>query len=110
MLESGLDQLIETERRLALLLAEAGEAADTIVAEARRAAREAAGGFEAELQAAERKLAERIRADQEAEIAAIRGRADRELARLRELPDHVVAGFAAALLDSVLAIRPEEAT
>jgi F0F1-type ATP synthase membrane subunit b/b' len=108
MSERGLDQLIETERRLALRLAEARASADAIVAAARRAAQQEAERFEAELAAAERELAARIAAEHEAEIAAIRKRADHELARLHAFPDAAIGEIAASLLDQALAARPED--
>ena len=110
MLESGLDQLIETERRLALRLEEARKAADAVVAEARRAADDEAARFHAGVEAAERGLAARVAAEQKADLAAIGERTERQLARLRSLPDSTIAAVAASLLDLALAPRPEEAT
>jgi hypothetical protein len=109
MLDNGLDQLIETERRLALRLEEARTAAATVVAEARRAADDEAARFHAALAAAERNLAARVLAEQEAERAAIAQRTERELARLRSLPDSAVTAMADSLLDLALTTRPEDA-
>lgn len=107
MPESGLDQLIETERRLADRLGAAAAAADEIVAAARRAAVQADHRFEAELAAATEQLAARIGAEREAEIATIRRGAELELARLRSVPDATIAAVATSLLDWAVALRAE---
>jgi len=109
MLDNGLDQLIETERRLALRLEEAGTAAAAVVAAARRAADDEATRFHAALAAAERSLAARVAVEQEAELAAIAQRTERELARLRSLPDSAVTPMADSLLELALTTGPEDA-
>jgi uncharacterized iron-regulated membrane protein len=109
MLDNGLDQLIETERRLALRLEEARTAAAAVVAEARRAADDEAARFHAALAAAERSLAGRIAAEQQAELAAIAERTGRELARLRSLPDAAITAMADSLLELALTRGPEDA-
>jgi hypothetical protein len=108
MPESGLDQLIETERRLADRLGAAAAAADEIVAAARRAAVQADHRFEAELAAATEQLAACIGAEREAEIATIRRGAELEVSRLRSLPDATIAAVATSLLDRAVALRAEE--
>jgi hypothetical protein len=109
MLDNGLDQLIETERRLALRLEEARTAAAAVVAEARRAADDEATRFHAALAAAERSLAGRITAEQQAELAAIAERTERELARLRSLSDSAITVIADSLLELALTPGPEDA-
>jgi hypothetical protein len=108
MPESGLDQLIETERRLADRLGAAAAAADEIVAAARRAAVEAAQRSEAELAAAADDLAARIATERDGEIAAIRRTAEREMARLQSLPDETITAVAESLLDQAITHRPED--
>jgi hypothetical protein len=109
MLDNGLDQLIETERRLALRLEEARTAAAAVVAEARRAADDQAARFHAALEAAERNLAAGIAGEQQAELAAIAERTGRELARLRSLPDSAITAMADSLLELALTPGPEDA-
>ena len=106
----GLDRLSETERRIAQQLAEAKQDADAIVEAARRAAAEEEERFAAELEAAAGVVEAGVRAEHEIEAAAIRERVDRELARLRDLPDPAISAIAARLLDQALAARPEDAT
>ena len=108
MPESGLDQLIETERRLADRLGAAAAAADEIVAAARRAAVQADHRFEAELAAAANRSDLRFALGPDAGCQLLRRGAELEVSRLRSLPDATIAAVATSLLDRAVALRAEE--
>jgi hypothetical protein len=108
MAEGGLNQLIETERRLAERLGTAAAEADAIVEAAARAAREANDRFDADVAAGVQALATRIAAECDAEIATIRRTTELELTRFRALSDNTIAAIAGSLLDHALAVRAEQ--